>query len=232
VQKPAGIVGSTPVHGLHASDRPLDGPRDSWLSWWNMAVLRLIDRHFDRGYRRVKRALFTGLPTEIVELGPGPGANLRYYPPGSRVVAVEPNRYAHALLAREALRRGLEVTLVSGEAEWLPQATASVDLVVGTLVLCSVQDPEAVLREIVRVLRPGGRFLAIEHVAGPAGSAHRALQMRLARIWRWLFGGCELCRETERLLIAAGFAEVLIDRFTLPTFVLPLRSQIVARCTR
>ena len=195
-------------------------------------ALRLVNRHFDRSYRRFKGALFTGLPPEIVELGPGPGANLGYYPKGSRVVAVEPNRYAHPVLLREARRRGLEITLVPREAEHLPQVTASVDLVVGTLVLCSVRDPEAVLSEIVRVLRPGGRFLAIEHVAAPVGSARRALQTSLATIWRWAFDGCELCRETERLLLTAGFAEVRIEPFTLPTFILPIRSQIVARCTR
>lgn len=209
-----------------------EGPRHSWLQWCNVAVLRLIDRHFDRGYRSVKRALFAGLPAEILELGPGAGANLRYYTKGSHVAAVEPNRHAHPVLVREARRRGLEIAIIAGDAEHLPQATASVDTVVGTLLLCSVRDPELVLREILRVLRPGGRFLAIEHVEAPVGSAARRWQGRLAGIWRRLFDGCELCRETEQLLGGAGFAAVVIDRFTLPTFVFPIRSQIVARCTR
>lgn len=208
------------------------GPRSPWLQWCNVAVLRLMDRHFDRGYRSVKSALFAGLPAEILELGPGAGANFRYYPTGSHVVAMEPNLQAHPVLAREARRRGLDITIVAGEAERLPQVTASVDVVVGTLLLCSVRDPEAVLREVLRVLRPGGRFLAIEHVAAPAGSARRAWQIKLAGIWRRLFDGCELCQDTERLLSVAGFAAVGIDRLTLPTFVLPIRSQIVARCTR
>jgi len=209
-----------------------EGPRHPWLQWCNVAVLRLIDRHFDRGYRPVKGALFADMPAEILELGPGAGANLRYYPKGSRVVVVEPNLQAHPVLLREARRRGLEITIVAGEAERLPRATASVDVVVGTLLLCSVREPEAVLREVLRVLRPGGRFLAIEHVAAPAGSVGRAWQIKLAGIWRRLFDGCELCRDTEWLLSVAGFAAVVIDRFTLPTFVFPIRSQIVARCTR
>lgn len=209
-----------------------ESPSHSWLQWCNVVVQRLLDRHFDRGYRRVKRDLFAGLPAEILELGPGAGPNFRYYQAGSHVAAVEPNLHAHPVLIREARRRGLEIAIVAGEAEHLPQATASVDVVVGSLLLCSVRDPEAALREILRVLRPGGRFLAIEHVEAPVGSATRRWQGRLAGVWRRLFDGCELCRDTERLLGGAGFASVVIDRFTLPTFVFPIRSQIVARCIR
>lgn len=214
---------------------PVGARGSRWRAWrqrCNVAVLRLIDRHFDRGYRRVKRQLFTAMSARILELGPGAGANFRYYPEGSRVVAVEPNLHAHPVLLQAARRGGLELSLVVGEAERLPQATASVDVVVATLLLCSVRDPEAVLREVRRVLRPGGRFLAIEHVPAPVGSVQRACQARLAGIWRVLFDGCELCRDTERLLRGAGFAAVVIDRLTLPTFVFPIRSQIVARCTR
>lgn len=206
--------------------------RRSWGRWCNLAVLRLIDRHFEHGYQSVKRALFADVPAQILELGPGAGANFRYYPKGSHVVAVEPNLHAHPVLVREARRSALNLTIVSGEAERLPLASASVNVVVGTLLLCSVRDPEAVLREICRVLRPDGRFLGIEHVAAPAGSMIRGWQARLAGIWRWLFDGCELCRETERMVCAAGYREVVIDRFILPTFVFPLRPQIVARCTR
>ncbi len=206
--------------------------RRSWLSWCNLALLRLVDRHFDHGYRRVKSALFAEMPHEILELGPGAGANFRYYPLGTHVVAVEPNLHAHPVLIREARRRGLEITIVAGEAERLPLATGSVEVVVGTLLLCSVRDPEAVLREVRRVLRPGGRFLAIEHVAALPGSAGRTWQIRLAGIWRRLFDGCELCRDTERLLGGAGFSDLIVDRLVLATFVFPIRSQIVGRCTR
>lgn len=203
-----------------------------WRQWFAVAVARLVDRHFDRGYQPIKRVLFAGLPGEILELGPGHGANLRYYRPGSRVVAIEPNRYAHPVLAREAHRRGIHLTCPAGAAEQLPQPDDSVDVVIGTLVLCSVRDPEAALREILRVLRPGGRFLAIEHVPEAIGSVGRRRQMRLAGVWRRLFDGCELCRETPRLLGDAGFRRVVIEPFSLPTFVLPIRSQIVVRGTK
>ncbi len=212
--------------------RQRHGDRRSWLKWYNVAVLRLMDRHFDRGYRRVKGVLFADMPVRILELGPGVGANLRHYPKGSHVVGVEPNLHAHPALAGAARQSGLDLTIVAGEAERLPMATASVDVVVGTLLLCSVRDPEAALQEIRRVLRPDGRFLGIEHVAAPAGSMIRAWQVKLAGVWRWLFDGCELCRETERMVCAAGFREVVIDRLTLPTFVFPLRLQIVAVCIR
>jgi len=198
----------------------------------NVAALRLLDRHFDGHYRRIKRELFAELPTSILELGPGTGANFRYYPRGSHVVAVEPNRLAHHVLRREARRRGLTIDIIACEAEALPQETASIGVVVGTLLLCSVRDPGAVLREVCRVLRPGGRFLAVEHVAAPPASAAHAWQRRLAGVWRSLFNGCDLCRETEHWLRRADFADVGIEHFTLATPIFPIRSQIVARCTR
>lgn len=81
-----------------------------------------------------------------------------------------------------------------------------------------------------RVLRPGGRLVAIEHVVAPEGSVVAALQRAVRRPWRWVFEGCELCNATEALLRGAGFREVRIQPLRVPTLFVPLRYQIAAVC--
>lgn len=86
------------------------------------------------------------------------GANLRYLPKGTRLIAIEPNRHFHSVLRRRASERGIELDLrgLAGEALDLPDE--SVDFFFSSLVLCSVTDPRAVAGEVLRVLKPGGRF--------------------------------------------------------------------------
>lgn len=175
--------------------------------------LDLIAGAMHRIYGRRKRRIFADLPGTVVELGPGAGANLRYYPPGTRLVAFEPNDLMHSRLRRHAEERGVELELHADRAESLPLADASVDAVVCTLVLCSVDDPERVVAEVRRVLRPGGRFHFIEHVQAPADSGLRAVQRLLRRPWRWCFEGCVLCRDTGAVIRDGGFRSVTVERF-------------------
>lgn len=166
-----------------------------------------------RIYGRRKRRLFADLPAAFIEVGPGAGANLRYYEPGTRVVAFEPNDLMHPRLVRHAAEAGVELELHGERAETLPLDDASVDAVVCTLVLCSVDDPARVVSEIRRVLRPGGRFHFIEHVAAKAGSGLHGAQRLLKRPWQWCFEGCVLCRDTEATIRDAGFARLAVERF-------------------
>lgn len=200
--------------------------RGSFNAW----LFDLLDGYMDRKYGRIKRGLFQNLPPVVVELGPGAGANLRYYPSGTRVLAVEPNARMHERLRRRARRLGVELELHATPAETLNLGDACVDLVVVTLVLCSVSRPEAVVAEARRVLRPGGRLVCIEHVQAPPRSALRALQGAVAGPWRWVFEGCDLLNETERVLRQAGFSVVNVERLAVATAFLPIRSQIVATC--
>jgi ubiquinone/menaquinone biosynthesis C-methylase UbiE len=78
---------------------------------------------------------------------------------------VEPNEYMDAYAKEKAAALGLQLKVVRGRGEALPLDDASVDAVVATLVLCTVENPAAVLAEVARVLRPGGRFVFVEHVA-------------------------------------------------------------------
>lgn len=197
----------------------------------NAGFFRLIDGYVHAVLGDRKRALFADLPDTVVEIGPGTGTNMRYYRPGTTLVAVEPNPHMHPGLRRAAQRRGvtLDLRAVGAEATGLPDA--SVDDVVCTLVLCTVPDPVAVLAEVRRVLRPGGRLLLIEHVAAAPGTALAAVQLVLRPGWRWAFEGCDLRRHTADLLDHAGFRIVDIQRYHLRSLFVPVNTQIAGTAT-
>lgn len=167
-----------------------------------------------------KRALFQEAlrrvrPERVLEIGPGPGTNLAYLPPGVAYLALEPNPFFHPHLREEARKRGLVLTLLPGRAEAIPLPEGSVDLVVGTLVLCSVADPEKALEEVHRVLRPGGAYLFLEHVAAPGRTPLRFLQEAATPFFSLLGDGCHPNRETLAL-IQARFPKVEAEAFPLP----------------
>lgn len=200
--------------------------------WLNALGLRLIDAPMERVYGRRKAQLLADLPDTVLEIGPGQGANLRYYRPGTRLIAVEPAPQMHRGLRRAARRQGIELDLHPTAAESLDLADASVDAVVSTLVLCSVRDPRAVLGEVRRVLRPGGRFVFIEHVAADPGSRLHWVQGWLRRPWAWSFEGCELRRNTGAIIRAAGFESVEEERFRVSSALMPFSPHVAGVAIR
>ncbi len=198
---------------------------------FNAWLLGVLDGWFHRMVGERKAALLGGLRGTVVELGPGAGANLRYYGPGVRLIAVEPSVAMHDRLRAEAARRGVSIEVVRafGEAVDLPDGRA--DAVVGTLVLCSVRDPAAVLATVRRLLRPGGRFVFLEHVAAPSGTPIRWLQAALHGPWRAVFDGCHPDRETWTVIERAGFVDLHLERYDAPTLAWPIRPQIAGYAT-
>jgi len=174
------------------------------------------NRPYERWIAGRKRGLFGALGGVVVEIGPGAGANLPYLRSDVHWIGVEPNPYARPYLERAAREAGVTHELREGDAERLPVEAASADAVIGTLVLCSVEDPAAALREIRRVLKPGGRYVFIEHVAAPAGTWRRRLQRLVRTPWRIAADGCRPDRETLQAIRAAGFARVEAEEFLAP----------------
>jgi len=163
-----------------------------------------------------KRALFGSISGTVIEIGPGAGPNIALYPRGIQWIGIEPNRFLHPYLRKTMQNAETSGEIRTGRAETMDFPTGSVDAVVGTLVLCSVPDVPRVLAEILRVLRPGGRYYFIEHVAAPGGTGMRTVQRLSRPIWTRLAGGCHPDRETWLSLEAAGFEELKYERFRLP----------------
>ena len=178
----------------------------AWVLW------RLQDGYGEPVEER-KRRMLSQVNGTVVEVGAGAGANLELYPPDAELLLVEPNAYLHGYLHRRAAAVGRSFELRAGTAERMDVPDRTADFVVATLVLCSVDDQQSALGEIHRVLKPGGTFVFLEHVAAPAGSRLRDWQRRLRGFWRLIGDGCTLDRETGRLIEAAGFVDCEIEDF-------------------
>jgi len=198
----------------------------------NAGLLKRAEGLLDSKYGRLKRKLFYGLPRRVVEIGPGAGANMRYYRPGTRLTAVEPNLRMHSHLRSTARCHGIELEIRTVRGEAMDLATESVQALVGTLVLCTVDDPGKVLAEIRRILAPGGRYYFLEHVAAPAHSGLYRVQKLLNPPWRWLAEGCNLNRPTHQLLAAAAFTSLAMDCFSLGGRWLPVAPHIYGTATK
>ena len=151
---------------------------------------------------------------DVLEIGAGTGANLPYYPADARVTFLDPDRHMVRRLRRKTSRQGRNAVIVQQFGESLPFSDASFDTAVTTLVLCMVRDPDAVVREVRRVLRPGGAFFFFEHVVSPR-SRGRWLQNKLNPVWKCLTTGCNLNRDLTGSIQGAGFSDVEIEAFEL-----------------
>src|SRR4029079_8929332 len=144
------------------------------------------NRRYDAMVAEEKRTLLAPLSGTVLEIGPGGGGNLAFLRPYMRWIGIEPNPFFHDRLRARGEPLGIDVKVRASSAEALPVPDQSVDAVISTLVLCSVHDPSAALREDTRVLRPGGRFVFVEHVAAPHGTGLRFAQRALRPMWRAL----------------------------------------------
>ena len=183
--------------------------------------------------RRLRTENLAGLSGRVLEVGAGTGTNFAFYPPSvQQVIALEPE-IALAPKARQAAAEApVPVTVIESTIEGMPDAEPF-DAVVCSLVLCSVADPESVLRQLNSVLKPGGELRYFEHVAS---SGWRGGLQRLAdaTVWPRIAGNCHTHRDTERAIVGAGFAvDAARHQFTFPAWVpLPVSEVAVGRAVK
>ena len=183
-----------------------------WFAWaMGHVAARYDDLLADR-----KRDLLGSLDGTIVEIGPGTGTNFRYYPRGVRWIGVEPNPFMLPNLRRKGIEAGINVDVRQEFADAMELADGSADVVVSTAVLCSVHDQAKTLREIRRVLKPGGQLVFLEHVGAGRMTSLRKVQRLIRPVWRCIADGCDPARDTGEAIVEAGFKPIHLESFTLP----------------
>jgi len=141
----------------------------------------------------------------VLEVGVGSGLNFPYYGDQvEHVFGLDPSPRLLAIATQRAAAARIPIDLALGSATAIPLGDSSVDTIVMTWTLCSIPDPAAALREMRRVLKPGGRLLFVEHGLSPEPDVVR-WQHRLTPVWRRVAGGCHLDRKMDELMRAAGF---------------------------
>ncbi|OGK87430.1 MAG: phospholipid methyltransferase [Candidatus Rokubacteria bacterium GWC2_70_16] len=173
-------------------------------------LIDLVMRSRDVMAERVK--LVPRAAGTVLEVGVGSGLNLALYGPAvERLYGLDPSPELERMARRRLRHVRVPARLITGSAEAVPLPDRSVDTVVSTWTLCSIADPARALAEMRRVLRPGGRFIFIEHGRSP-DPAVLAWQDRLDPIWKRLAGGCHLNRAMDMLIASGGFQITEIER--------------------
>ncbi|KAI5068135.1 hypothetical protein GOP47_0016480 [Adiantum capillus-veneris] len=204
------------------------GKRPGWYEEFFAEVMETGMQSYEMQVEDRKLQLFSSLDDKalkVLELGVGTGPNLKYYAnrPDLHVIGVDPNQHMEKYARAAASAAGLQdsqFNFVHAVGEALPLEATSVDAVVCTLVLCSVKDVAVTLKEVKRVLRPGGSFLFIEHVAAPAGSSLRIWQDLLNPVQMFVADGCHLNRHTLDDIEDASFALVEAQNIIIPNLSL------------
>jgi ubiquinone/menaquinone biosynthesis C-methylase UbiE len=176
------------------------------------------------GLAEMRRSLLAGASGDVLEIGGGTGANLGYYGAGvASLTITEPEPPMLKRLERKAREQNSKATVLRAPAEDLPFEDASFDAVVSTLVLCGVDDQPRAVRELRRVLRPGGRLIFIEHVRSDDPRVAK-MQNRMNPLNRFMVC-CDCNRPTLETIRSAGFGVTALEQTELPKappFVRPL----------
>lgn len=181
-------------------------------------------------FERGRKKLMPEASGRVLEIGIGTGRNFPHYKSAQITCLCGVDPGLHPKAGRRAKAAGVEVELIPLSAERIPADDHSFDCVVSTFTLCTIPDAGMALKEVRRVLAPGGRLLFLEHGAAPDQNVRR-WQQRLTPAWKSLAGGCHLNREVPKLIEAAGFK---IDRLEQgyepgPRFLTYLSSGVASR---
>jgi ubiquinone/menaquinone biosynthesis C-methylase UbiE len=176
--------------------------------------------HLACGTEPVRRQRLKIVPRaagRVLDVGTGSGHNLPLYEPDrvAQVWGLEPNHGMRDLAAGNVSRARIELHWLDLPGERIPLADHSVDTVVLTFTLCTIPDWQTALAQMLRVLKPQGRLLFLEHGAAP-DAAVRRWQERLNPAWKRCFGGCNLNRDVPGMLRAGGFDVLQMETMYLP----------------
>jgi ubiquinone/menaquinone biosynthesis C-methylase UbiE len=189
------------------------------MSWWLAPYYdRLLKPAEDGPLGRWREELLADLSGRVLDLGAGTGANLPWYPATvEHLTLCEPDEGMASQL-RDKLPEDPPFTIEvsSAPGECLPVDDASQDAVVCTLVLCTVGDLQQTLAEVRRVLKPGGRFVFLEHVAHESHRPLLMIQKAATPVWKLIAGGCCLDRRTGDAIADAGFDVGFQEFRTMP----------------
>jgi ubiquinone/menaquinone biosynthesis C-methylase UbiE len=205
----------------------------------------LLSKVYDFALRGAERKHFAEWRSEalaevagdVIEIGAGTGANFPHYRSAvTQLLALEPSDDMRGIASRK-LERGViaapaNVKLAKAFGEKLPCEESSFDWAVATLVLCSVRDPEKVLSEIHRVLRPGGRLAFVEHVLDPSDAKNRKRQHRYQPLWGLVSASCQVVRDTEQTIRDSGFRIDELEHSRMDVGPRIVRPVIRGRATR
>jgi len=152
-----------------------------------------------------RRRVIGAAEGRVLEIGIGSGLNLPFYAPAvQEILGLEPSPKLLEMARDAAATAARPASLLEGSAEAIPLGDASVDTVVTTWTLCTIPQAGTALREMRRVLKPGGRLLFVEHGLSPDESVRR-WQNALTPAWRWFSGGCHLNRPIRAMIEGGGF---------------------------
>lgn len=169
-------------------------------------VYRWLAKAEDAGaIGRARTQVAQALHGRLLVVGLGPAEDLHHLPDTvTEVVGIEPSRSMRKVAAGAVGAAAMPVEVVDAVGEQLPLPEDSVDSVLFAYVLCTVEDPDLVLAEALRVLRPGGTIGVLEHVRADEGSWMRRAQRLVAPVWPRMTGGCRCDRDTRAVFAAAG----------------------------
>jgi ubiquinone/menaquinone biosynthesis C-methylase UbiE len=169
----------------------------------------------EAGLRAMRRRLLADAAGQVLEIGAGTGSNLTCYGPEVESLTVtEPSMPMVRRLERKVSDRGVTAKVLRAPAEDLPFDNDAFDVAVSTLVLCGVDDQPRAVRELRRVLRPGGKLLFLEHVRSD-DPARARLQDRMNWLNRALVM-CDCNRPTLGTIRQAGFTVTSLEHTALP----------------
>ena len=187
--------------------------------------------------RRLRTENLAGLSGRILEVGAGTGTNFAHYPDTvTEVVACEPETRLAPRAREAAATAPIPVTVIESTIEAAFADRTDVepfDAVVCSLVLCSVENPESVLRQLNALLKPGGELRFFEHVAS-SGWRGAMQKMADATVWPRISGNCHTHRNTERAITGAGFSLATTrHQMTFPAWVpIPVSEVAVGRAVK